>query len=339
MTEMIAMEYILDVLKTLGRANICDIAQMSGIPRSLVADYMVGMMRYLNWVQADDASVKAISYQKIESIRGQFEQFDRDVFWSLRKKIWNPILGLQDLDEQNLCRLFRLSGDLNLEQLADQLDGKDGLRMTSKILNTKKEEPELFREIFHAIEGKRILKIQYLDEPLRIEPLRLVKATVNELYYLVGWIHNNREKGYQHFRLDRITELRITGACFEVAHEGHIMDIGRYIATLFNMDATEMQGIRLIVYNDGSKAIEKARTLLKRLGDIHYDELGNMMFSGDLTGINGYKVLFRSLGSSLLVLEPDSLRRDMIKSYKRKADVYSRLEEIDITNVNPWKPK
>ena len=152
-------------------------------------------------------------------------------------------------------------------------------------------------------------------------PLGLVRDSSSGFEYLLA-ATSLSEAGLspQLFRLDRIAGIR-TGARF--VYPPHF-SLHEFLKPFWSMEISTPVEVRVRFY-DEANVVRKARQMLAvRCPPGRLEALpdGSIVYSGSVAGIEAFRAWLRGLGSSVEVLAPDWLRKQMIESARKLYNLY-----------------
>ncbi|MCR4424627.1 MAG: WYL domain-containing protein [Firmicutes bacterium] len=154
-----------------------------------------------------------------------------------------------------------------------------------------------------------------------VEPLGLVYYWFHDAWYLIAFCRRSHE--IRHFRVDRIRALVMTDEAFTYP-DG--FDLASYMAPIWGVYADEPTRVRVRFYDEmnviarlRAEVAARPSATLARASD------GTYVLADYVSGLSEFRAWLRTFGSSAEVLEPTSLRDQLIESAVRMHRMYSAL--------------
>ena len=183
------------------------------------------------------------------------------------------------------------------------------------------------KEINEVIQKGKNIRVKYrvkkggLREWL-LRPLELVHNAMDDLYFV------NATDGEQiiTLRLDRIRSFCETSEKVELKDDENL----KSIANIWGMESGDKVHIKIKILNEANVQHKVKRDLAQRVNGIWTQEGENLYFEDDVIGINNFRSWLNSYGSSVLVIEPECLREEIIESAKKRLSFYEGVSELQI---------
>lgn len=233
------------------------------------------------------------------------------------------VLSASELD---ILSKFLEGNGYNMEQKSKTLLIKNSARPLSE------EDSKKMVKIENAIRGKKAIQFMYAKARAGVEarkhviyPLKLVYNNSMDLYYVL----TERKGKIVSYRLDRISHIEKTNEVLEKP-DASVLD---GIEKNWNMDSKESAVHVKIKIQDFGNVIEKVKLDLGVKAEGHlYKEGDDYIYEDDIIGINSFRSWLFSYGASMVVLEPEDLRKRVIDSTKRRLKKYG----IDCGDVEDY---
>jgi hypothetical protein len=181
------------------------------------------------------------------------------------------------------------------------------------------EQKDKFLIITLAIENRKKLKVKYKTRyktsDFLIEPLRIVYYEIDNMVYIIGQ-HNGRIATY---RLDRMIEIKATNERFEPIGVEHVESLLEYS---WGMEQGNLFNVKVKFLDEANVIYKVKRDLSHRKNKKITEYEGYIIYEDTIAVINSFKRWLRSYGSSAIVLEPEELRNDMIRSAEQCLSYY-----------------
>lgn len=246
-----------------------------------------------------------------------------------------PVLQLSSEEKTLIVQEAGETGEKLLKIFARKIrkEEKDWVTKTAKTYTHKRipgvtisqEQQEIMQKIETAVYEKLKIKITYAiseeskNNTVVFNPAGLVYYKHDGFWYLVGF---EEQKFYKPeiIRIDRITGVLFEQKKAEIP-EG--FQIESFFKNRWGMDAGEEVKVK-IRFLPEANVIEKAQRELKARGfrGLKFLEDGSLLWEDKVTGVSDLLFWLRSFGSSVEVIEPRELRREMVESIKRLMKVY-----------------
>lgn len=147
-----------------------------------------------------------------------------------------------------------------------------------------------------------------------IRPLELVYNAMDDLYYVVT-VDRGRMVS---LRLDRIRSYRVVDEKIETGDT----DILKLLPNIWGMELGEKVHVKIKILNEANVQHKVKRDLAQRIHGT-WTEIGeDLYFEDDVIGIYNFKSWLNSYGSSVLVIEPESLRKEIMESARKRIAFY-----------------
>lgn len=179
--------------------------------------------------------------------------------------------------------------------------------------------------IKNAISDDECLDISYMSRSgdfftRTIRPICIVHNIIENIMHVVT-IHENKIYPY---RLDRIKSVSPATSKIPKGDLSILPDL----ETVWGMEFGEVYHVKAKIY-DEANVVEKvkrdlgkrAKKTLTKADDFYY------IYEDTIVGINSFRSWVNSFGSSVIVLEPKELAKEIIDSAKTRYSYYSFLDE------------
>lgn len=210
--------------------------------------------------------------------------------------------------------------------LNDLLDGKLEVGMEKQkicwIKNSLNAYPEKYIRWMNDINESILLgtsiKFSYKTPKEGIinvctRPVKLIQSVDDNLLYVVGFNDNI-------YRLDRIVgDISPSGERFEL--DGTV-DYSKYDKMWGLENSNELVHIKLRIYKEAGSVARALKDLGKR-AEGHITEYSDyVVYEDDIIGRNKFKSWVYGYGSSMVVEEPEDIRKEIISSIKARMEYY-----------------
>lgn len=161
--------------------------------------------------------------------------------------------------------------------------------------------------------------------PRAVEPLGVVYYWFHDAWYLVA---RCRQAGdVRHFRVDRIQSFALTDELFQPPSGFSLED---YMQGPWGVYRGEPVRIRVRFFDEYNVIDRvKAETAHRRQAKLVPVAPGQWEYTDIVMGLSEFRTWLRSFGSSAMVLEPESLRDELVASARRMKEMYSRQVSPD----------
>lgn len=181
----------------------------------------------------------------------------------------------------------------NMQVKAEQIDRliKDG---------------ETIRVTYKARDGKLVFST--------IRPLALVHNAMDDLYYVV----TIQRGSILSLRLDRIRRYEISEEKITIEDKGPL----EQLPNIWGMEAGPKVHIKILILDEANVQHKVKRDLAFRTNGIWTQKGNHLYFEDDVIGLKNFRSWVNSYGSSVLVIEPKSLREEIIASSRKRLEFY-----------------
>ena len=175
------------------------------------------------------------------------------------------------------------------------------------------------KEISEIIQKGQSIRIKYRTRSgdsteWLVRPLELVHNAMDDLYYVVT-VEDERIVA---LRLDRIRSYRIVEEKVDVGNT----DVLQLLPNIWGMELGERVHVKIKILNEANVQHKVKRELAQRINGI-WTQIGeDLYFEDDVIGIYNFKSWINSYGSSVLVIEPASLRKEIMESARKRIAFY-----------------
>jgi predicted DNA-binding transcriptional regulator YafY len=160
--------------------------------------------------------------------------------------------------------------------------------------------------VYHAANGR--------ISNMLIRPLVVVANAMEEMYYVVT-IQN---QALLPLRLDRIHYYEISKEQIEIEDLSPL----EQLANIWGMETGESVDVKLMILNEANVQSKIQKELANRTNAKWTWDNDVLYFEDKVIGINNFRSWLNSYGSSVLVIEPQSLREEIIESAKKRIEYY-----------------
>jgi predicted DNA-binding transcriptional regulator YafY len=199
-------------------------------------------------------------------------------------------------------------------------------RQNSSSLLSKVEVLELAACEQHTVEiVYRGLRSRGVKRPRVIEPLGVLYYSVHDMWYVVARCRTAQD--VRLFRADRILSMAVTDERFEPP-EGFKLD--DYLEGQWGVYRGDPVSVRVRFYDEFNVISRvKAETAHRRRAVLRQVEPGVWEYTDTILGEPEFRAWLRSFGSSAEVIEPATMREELISSAKRMKQMYERQVDAD----------
>lgn len=175
------------------------------------------------------------------------------------------------------------------------------------------------KEMHEVIQKGQNIRIMYktrtgaFSERL-IRPLELVHNAMDDLYYVVTVLQERMIP----FRLDRIRSYKVVDEKVEVGN----MEALKLLPNTWGMELGEKVHVKIKILNEANVQHKVKRDLAQRINGTWTQVGEDLYFEDDVIGIYNFKSWINSYGSSVLVVEPESLRKEIMESARKRVAFY-----------------
>ena len=168
------------------------------------------------------------------------------------------------------------------------------------------DDDETITVEYHARDGR----VSNLD----IRPLVIVDNALEDMYYVV----TIRAGRLFPLRLDRIHKYEISSNRIDIEDRSPLEKLNN----IWGMEIGESVHVKLMILNE-ARVQSKIRRELSHRTNATWTSVGDVLYyEDDIIGINNFRSWLNGYGSSVLVLEPEQLRREIIESAKKRLEYY-----------------
>ena len=236
------------------------------------------------------------------------------------------------LTQSELAALSDFLKKLNRTVLGDRLDSHILFKGTA--LFHPEREMELITELEDMIHRKKTAEVTYRsrngeEKNYTVRPAKLVHSMPDDVYYLIAFTETKyqnvlEEQGeailtdYLSLRVERIVDLQESLI--------HLPDPDLTVLPNFEkmwgMEDGEEFHTKLRIYDEANVIAKVRHDLGERASKLVSSEDGCYYYEDDLIGENRFRSWLRGYGSSIIVLEPESIREKMIETYRTVREKY-----------------
>jgi len=184
---------------------------------------------------------------------------------------------------------------------------RSNMQVKVEQLNQLIQEEQTIKITYKARNGKLVFST--------IRPLELVHNAMDDLYYVI-----TIQRGtILPFRLDRIRKYEISKEKIEVPDNSELLQL----PNIWGMEIGPKIHVKIKILNEANVQHKVKRDLAVRTNGKWTQQGDVLYFEDDVIGVNSFRNWVNSYGSSVLVVEPKSLREEIIESAKRRAQFYT----------------
>lgn len=314
-------------------ATIPALSEICGVPVEYIRKFILRLINntiFSTCINAED-STSGLGNSIMDDYLNDKEGFKRNLLlgkydnyqWNADLKILNSedsqIIGLNALEYGMIQNLDDY--DINFRH-STVYEYKDSSLKITKAIRSNQEK------IQTAIDNRYTISFDYKDNKGIIAnhtgfPTEIITNVVD------NWIYFSLANEYT-YRLDRvISSIKI------IKSPNQFQKIlpnpkKKYVWGAFYNESDVPIHVKIVITDINKNLIQKIRndTLYRDKAGICrlYKKHGYYYYEDDIIGINEFQRWLRGFGSSIQVIEPESLRKDMINSAKKALDYYSRSE-------------
>lgn len=182
-----------------------------------------------------------------------------------------------------------------------------------------------------SIDNKKIIKLLYQTsndiQEIETIPLKLIEYNYDDECYLLARKSNdsdlNKYAIYNVCKIKKFEELPNSSCKINSLTDEETQEINRINKHIFGMELTdEPINIKIRIENQNNIVEKVKRDLSSHTDGIYTDKGDYVYFEDYIIGSNKFRSWVRSYGSSIIILEPEYLAIEMIKSAKKVIDLY-----------------
>ena len=206
--------------------------------------------------------------------------------------------------------------NLNRTVIGDRQDSHILFKGTT-LLHTERERG-LIEELEGMIQKKQTAEITYHSQhgdemDYTIRPAKLIHSMPDDVYYLIAFVEGDAPlKNYMSLRVERIVDLEESLIRLPDPDLGMLPPFEK----MWGMEDGEEFHVKLRVYDEANVVAKVRYDLGERAAKLVKAEDGCYYYEDDLIGENRFRSWLRGYGSSVIVLEPESIREKMIETYR-----------------------
>lgn len=253
-----------------------------------------------------------------------FSEKDGNLQFHGRPETYSVSLSVGKPDPDRVSFLLKPFESYILDIILDQGHEKPASDIYIKeILNAPDEKTLKTRNLLcDAIRRKKSVEILYMTRNrkticYRFKPLRLVRHIDDELYYIV-YISDHRPRYY---RLDRIKNIKIINEELPVSEEDlKLLEIFDYKWGMGGDKAPVPVKLKIKKEAQVPERIQAELSWRKYGKWTEYDSY--FIYEDLVSGLSSFKLWVRKYGSSVLVLEPRDIARELYESAAARLRIY-----------------
>ena len=175
------------------------------------------------------------------------------------------------------------------------------------------------KEMNDIIQQEKTIFVRYKTREgdslhLTICPLELVHNAMEDLYYVI-----TIEKGkLLALRLDRIRSFKEAKKKMKIEDRSALEELSQ----IWGMEMGEKVHVKIKILNEANVAHKVKRDLAQRVHGVWSQKGEELYFEDDVIGIHNFRSWVNSYGSSVLVIEPESLRKEIMDSARKRIAYY-----------------
>ena len=302
--------------------SINELEKLTGIPKAVLYDDIISVM--------SDAELSIVIY----AVDEEYESFEysREFEKELRAGKYDDVeiacsVPFQkdvsvELSNQELVALSDFLKSRNYKLLGR----RENFLIKNNLSEINDHDYRIMQKLSVYIDAKKPCRVVYItrDKNLlsdELYPLKIVFDVENNFTYLA--FYNDDLK---FCRLDRIKQVEdsVKNMPFD---ESKMQEINERLKILWGAEMSDPVNVKLKIY-DEQGAYQRVKHDLGSKAEGHLtgpyksSEGDYYIYEDKVIGIYKFAAWVRSYGSSVIVLEPDSLARMMIESAKKKLDYY-----------------
>ena len=311
--------YRLNTILTLFQAerasySVRDIARLLGVPKAVIRKDIVMLHNNRECETIffpDDEELDMdddLFLKKIES--GEFDDTELTAETGFRDDVYVSLSQLELSCLNEFLDGNRYSkGQMHKNYVTKPMYNQARANMQVKVaeMNQLIMDEETITIEYHAKDGR----ISTFD----MRPLVIVDNAMDDLYYVVT-IQDGR---LAPFRLDRIYHYEIAKDKIDIEDRTPL----KQLANIWGMEMGPSYHVKLMILNE-ARVQDKIRKELAGRTNAEWTQDGDILyFEDEVIGINNFRSWVNSYGSSVLVIEPKSLRDEIIESAKKRLAFYN----------------
>lgn len=249
------------------------------------------------------------NYEKLEVMLTNLTEINYSIMLS-REERWALYDVLRECNDNFLYKLKEKILKLYDEEFKDKYEAVSNRRLIKQYLGVFNVPKSLIIQLYGYIEKKKTININTLNETIIYDssPVRIYFDEDMKSWYL----EYVKKKKLNYLRIDKIKEIHLSKYRYSLKRgEKHHWGYGK----------TKTK-IKLRIYNEKNAKDIALRFLLRK--DIVFEDKTEDYsdYSVFVRDINNFKHWLRSMGSSVIVLEPQNLREQMVNEINKWMKVY-----------------
>jgi predicted DNA-binding transcriptional regulator YafY len=205
------------------------------------------------------------------------------------------------------------------------------------ILDWEEKQPKdeklirLFELLVNAWLSQHRIKILYQDfdnpaQEYTIDPYFIDPTALSHGCYIIGYDHTSKSLGA--FRLNHIEELRVEPETFSIPSDFNALE---FFNSTWGLDCTgSLQTVKLHFIPRLTRAICAARYHPTQVLDLQED--GSLIMTVRVKDNHDFRSWILSWGDDVEVLEPQTLRESIIKTYEASCKKYASKDLLPIVS-------
>ncbi len=290
--------------------SIRDIAAMLDIPASVVRKDIVMLHTHrecgITFFTKDEEDTDSI-VSLLES--GEGDEVPLYANAICRNEVYLPLSELEfsclnEFLDGDKFEIGRVHKNYAMKPMYNQ--ARANMQVKAEQLNQLIQEGETIRVTYKTRDGELVFTT--------IRPLELVHNAMDDLYYVV----TVKEGSILSLRLDRIRKYEISEEKIEIEDRSVL----EQLPNIWGMEVGCKVHVKILIRNEANVQHKVKRDLASRTNGIWTQKGENLYFEDDVIGIKNFRNWVNGYGSSVLVMEPQSLREEILESAKKRLEFY-----------------
>lgn len=290
--------------------SVQELAKLLDIPASVIRKDIImlhtheecGITFYAEEEDGTEDIAEALKSEKADDlVLGAITQYESEVYLPLNEL---ELSCLNDFLDGRQYSAGKIRKNYTIKTMYNQ--ARANMQVKVKEMNEVIQKKQTIRLKYRTREGN---STEWL-----IRPLELVHNAMDDLYYVVT-IDQERIVA---LRLDRIRSYRPAEEEIEIPDT----DMLKILSNVWGMEIGEKVHVKIKILNEANVQHKVKRDLAQRKNGI-WTQIGeDLYFEDDVIGIYNFRSWLNSYGSSVLVVEPESLRKEIMESAKKRIAFY-----------------
>ena len=290
--------------------SVQELAKLLDIPASVIRKDIImlhtheecGITFYAEEEDGTEDIAEALKSEKADDlVLGAITQYESEVYLPLNEL---ELSCLNDFLDGRQYSAGKIRKNYTIKTMYNQ--ARANMQVKVKEMNEVIQKKQTIRLKYRTREGN---STEWL-----IRPLELVHNAMDDLYYVVT-IDQERIVA---LRLDRIRSYRPAEEEIKIPDT----DMLKILPNVWGMEIGEKVHVKIKILNEANVQHKVKRDLAQRKNGI-WTQIGeDLYFEDDVIGIYNFRSWLNSYGSSVLVVEPESLRKEIMESAKKRIAFY-----------------